>query len=111
MACGRERRWQEAVQYLWPLVQTFPREQSAPLRFQLALSLLQQEQHEAAETLLSQAASSTVVSYRSMYYTSTTVLVYQHASSSVVSYHTYLGRGQGGWGTSHFYDVAFMRYG
>jgi len=50
----RQRRWQEAVEFLWPLVQSLPREQSAPLRFQLALSLLQQGQHAAAEALLSQ---------------------------------------------------------
>lgn len=50
----RAQRPAEAVDHLWPAVQSVPQEQSAPLRFQLALALGVQEQHEAAEPLLEQ---------------------------------------------------------
>ena len=50
----RAQRPAEAVDHLWPAVQAVPQEQSAPIRFQLALALSIQGQHEAAEPLLEQ---------------------------------------------------------
>ena len=43
-----------ATALLWPAVQAAPREASAPLRFQLALALALEGQHEPAEALLRQ---------------------------------------------------------
>ena len=50
----REQRVGEAAAQLWPAVQAAPREASAPLRFQLALALSLDGQHEVAEPLLEQ---------------------------------------------------------
>ena len=50
----RAKRPAEAVEHLWPAVQATPQEQSAPLRFQLAMALALQEQHDVAEPLLLQ---------------------------------------------------------
>lgn len=50
----RAKRPEEAASHLWPAVQAAPREASAPLRFQLALALSLQGQHDVAEPLLEQ---------------------------------------------------------
>ncbi|KAL1510128.1 hypothetical protein AB1Y20_006460 [Prymnesium parvum] len=50
----RRKQTQQAVAHLWPAVQAVPREHSGPLRFQLALALALQGQHDTAKPLLSQ---------------------------------------------------------
>jgi hypothetical protein len=50
----RTKRPADAVAHLWPAVQATPQETSGPLRFQLALALSLQEQHDVAEPLLEQ---------------------------------------------------------
>ena len=50
----RAKRPADAVAHLWPAVRATPQESSAPLRFQLALALALQEQHDVAEPLLEQ---------------------------------------------------------
>ena len=50
----RAKRPADAVAHLWPAVRATPQESSAPVRFQLALALALQEQHDVAEPLLEQ---------------------------------------------------------